>query len=168
MTSFEIVLNLKAYHEATLEKAHYLASELLIFLSKYKGKNITFSLAPNIIDMQVLHQNFPTLHLIAPHVDAIKEGKQTGWVPSSIISRLGIDTTILNHTEHRLSFSEMPDIIYRLKEQSLNVIACCQTIEEAQELQKAEPYAIAFELHALMGSGKSILQEEVMVRECVS
>jgi triosephosphate isomerase len=159
MAPFEIVLNLKAYHESTLEKAQYLASELHSFLQGYTGENITLSLAPNIIDLQLLHYNFPTLRLIAPHVDAIKEGKQTGWVPASVFRRLGIETTILNHTEHRLSFSEMLDIIHRLKEVSMNVIVCCQSIEEAQELQKAEPYAIAFELPALIGSGKSIMHE---------
>jgi len=163
MKSFTIILNVKAYHESTIEGGKRLCAAIDTFVKIHPKINVDLHVAPNLIDLQLLKLEFPNISLIAQHIDAVSMGKQTGWIPAGIVKRLGIEMTILNHTEHRLKTKEVQRALTHAHETGMKVVVCCQTVLEAKRLLRFHPYAIALEPPELIGSGKSITAYESLV-----
>jgi len=97
-----------------------------------------------------------TVNVVAPHVDPVELGKTTGHVPAQSLMNLGIKYALLNHSEHRVAWDVIVATLASAKAVGLNVIVCCENLEEAKALLPLEPYAISFEDKELIGSGNSI------------
>jgi len=97
-----------------------------------------------------------TLQVFAQHVDYREPGRGTGYVlPESIVGS-GAAGTLLNHSEHKLSLTDVKKTIKRCNEAGLKVILCVSSLREVQQMKKLNPYAMAFEDKKLIATGKSI------------
>ena len=109
-----------------------------------------------------------TLPIYAQHVDYFEPGKSTGYIIPEAIKQAGAKGAIINHSEHRLTFSEIKKTVERCRELELKTIICTSTLKQTEQIKKLNPYAIAFEDPKLIGTGKSItMQKANMVQKFV-
>lgn len=141
-----IVINLKNY------KIGNEALDLIKKIEIYYSKAVV---AVNSIDLTSVVKS-TSLQIIAQHVDFSEAGRGTGQtIPESIINA-GASGSLLNHSEHKISISEIKKTIKRCNEVGLKLIICSSSLKEIQELKKLNPYALAFEDKKLIATGKSI------------
>ncbi len=100
--------------------------------------------------------NITTLPVYAQHVDYRQQGKGTGYIIPEELEQTGAVGSLLNHSEHKISFQQIKKTGERCNELGLKLIICTSTLKETQSLIKFKPYAIAFEDSTLIASGKSI------------
>lgn len=149
-----LFLNLKNYPESVgpgLIKLLQAAAEI----SKTEPKTEVF-LAPNQLELVAVHKDFAGVKFCAQHVDNKTLGSTTGWVPAEMIAQLGIGYSIYNHSEHRVWDDNIVTNIKEIQAKGVRLIVCCENEQEAEKLLEAEPFAIAFEVKELIGSGQSI------------
>ena len=72
------------------------------------------------------------------------------------LKKLGVQGTLLNHSEHRIKFGEIRKKLVECKKIRFKVIACAGSVLEAKKIKKLDPWAIAYEDPKLIGTGKSI------------
>lgn len=96
------------------------------------------------------------LKVFAQHVDFVEGERATGFVLPEGVKKVGGVGSLLNHSEHRLSFGDLKRSIDRCKKVELKTIVCASSLREVKRVLKLNPYAIAFEDSKLVGSGKSI------------
>ncbi len=72
------------------------------------------------------------------------------------VKNAGAVGSLLNHSSHRIFFSNIKKTIRRCNKIGLKLIVCASSINEARKIMKLKPYAIAFEDPKLIGTGKSI------------
>ena len=98
------------------------------------------------------------LKVFAQHVNNKESGSTTGYVTPEAIKAVGAKGTVLNHSEHRLPFHILKEIMEKCEKHKLKTLVCVETIGEMKKIKrlKNKPYAIAFEDPYLIGTGKSI------------
>lgn len=101
-----------------------------------------------------------TLPVYAQHVDYFEPGKSTGYILPEAIKQAGAKGSIINHSEHKLTFSEIKKTVERCRELELKTIICASTLKQTEQIKKLNPYAIAFEDPKLIGTGKSITMQK--------
>ena len=147
-----LVINLKNYKigkdiEEVVKKVELYYNKAILAVPATELKEIAKSVGPN---MQVYAQ----------HVDFSEMGRGTGKViPESIIS-CGAVGSLLNHSEHKLKLAEIKKTVKRCNEIGLKLIVCVSNVNEAKEIAKLNPYALAFEDKALIATGKSITEHK--------
>src|SRR3989344_4326312 len=107
------------------------------------------------LDIPLIVKN-TSLAVWAQHVDHAEAGRGTGFIiPEQLIS-LGVQGSLLNHSEHRVPLATIRKTVQRANEVGLKLIVCASSLVEVQQLIKLNPYAIAFEDKKLIATGKSI------------
>lgn len=141
-----IVINLKNY------KIGNSALDLVQKIGLYCGRAIV---AVSAVDLKEVVKN-TNLQVFAQHVDYRELGRGTGYViPESLVGA-GAVGSLLNHSEHKMTMSDIKKVIKRCNEVGLKLIICVSTLKQAQQIKKLNPYAIAFEDKKLIATGKSI------------
>ncbi len=152
-----IILNLKNYVESTGANLAPIIKDLEAAALALPGLANIVSISPAMYD---LHQALATssqIKVMAPHVDAKNVGSTTGWAPAESIRTIGIEYSLLNHSEHRFAdWTELESTIKFAQEKGLKLVVCCENLAEAEKLLALQPYAIAFEDKDLIGTGNSI------------
>lgn len=152
-----LIINFKAYREA-FAKGHEIA-EYAAALSKKSGVSII--IAPPFTMLKELNG---TVKTIAQGMDEEDPGAFTAHITWFELKNSGISGTLLNHSEERYSYSKGGDIAYgELKEAvdkcasaGLETYVCVQNLEEAAEVSKMNPTAIAYEPPELIGGEVSV------------
>jgi len=160
-----IILNLKNYTESTT--AHLW--NLLDALDKVVNDRAEFKeklfVAPSAVFLMLAKEKYPNLNFVAQHVDAKGPGSTTGWIPADVLLSNDINYTILNHSEHRV----LPEnYVSDLQIKGLKVIACCESVDEANIFLESGAFAIAYEPRDLIGSGISVTTRPEAVSEFVN
>ncbi len=144
-----IVINFKNYK--TGSEALKLAKQI----EKYLPKAI---ICPATIDIELISQK-TKLKVFSQHAD-IKEGnKTTGYNTLKTLKKAGISGTLINHSEHPLSATNIYKTIIVSKKLKLKSIVCTPTLRNMKmilTIKKVKPHAIAFEDPKLISTGKSI------------
>ena len=98
------------------------------------------------------------LNVFAQHINDKDDGSTTGFVTVESIKSVGAKGTLLNHSEHKLPFSVLHNLIKRCNEKNLKAIVCLESLSDVKWIlrQHHKPYAIAYEDVKLIGSGKSV------------
>tara|TARA_Y100000310_G_scaffold343564_1_gene451827 strand:+ start:5465 stop:6112 length:648 start_codon:yes stop_codon:yes gene_type:complete len=146
-----IVVNFKNY------KFGKVALELAKSIEKNLGKVVV---CVNFVDISEIVSN-TKLKVFSQHVDLGEIGKGTGFILPEAVEQVGGVGTLLNHSEHRISFREISKTLKRCEEVGLKVIVCVESLREARKVKKLKPYAIALEDKELVGTGKSITEFKV-------
>ncbi|MBI2565189.1 triosephosphate isomerase [Candidatus Woesearchaeota archaeon] len=145
-----LVINFKTYKEASGEKAINLAKKLENIKSKH-----TIILCPQQIDIALLAKN-TTLPIFVQHADFVEKGQTTGWIPTESVKKAGAQGTLLNHSEHKLSFNQLKKTVEIARSFRLKIIICAATPDEAKNIALLKPDFIAIEPPELIGGNISV------------
>ena len=151
-----ICINLKTYLNNSGEKTKAIFNEIERFFHDFPQFKDNFAFCPNNFQLESIEKTNPNLNIIAQNVDAIELGKTTGWVPAELLNLIGVKYTLFNHSEHRIYDDKILEKIEFINKFGINVIVCCENIDEALYILKAKPYAIAYEPPELIGSDISV------------
>ena len=149
------IINCKNYEEIAGEKIIKLAKIAEKISKKYK---IKIAIAPP-------HHLIPLITkfgiiVLAQHLDDKKVGSTTGFMIPEIIKKSKIDGSIINHSEHRITESEIKNLVKRLKKLKLKTIVCVKNVSEAKKYAKINPTFIAIEPPELIVTGRAISTEK--------
>lgn len=98
------------------------------------------------------------LEVYAQSLDPIETERGTGQITAKAIKSAGAKGVIVNHSENRISMSEIGKILEICEGEHLKVVVCVESLREAKKVVKLGPpiEAIALEDPKLVGSGMSI------------
>lgn len=152
-----VILNLKNYFETTGANLPKVIEAVEKVFDQEPALIDKLAISPAPYDLHLAKTIAKRLQVVSPHVDAKKAGSTTGWVPAESLKALGVEMSILNHSEHRFSdWQLLEQHITEVQAAEVNLIVCCENLDEAQKLIELKPYGIAFEDKDLIGSGNSI------------
>ncbi|MBD3328877.1 triose-phosphate isomerase [Candidatus Dojkabacteria bacterium] len=155
-----IIFNLKTYPTTTGKMFVETAEDIIQAISDIPAIQDHVYVCPTQTDLSKAVLDFPELNIIAQHVDFMSSGKTTGWTPVEVLKDLGVEMTLLNHSEHRAASIELlKEHVKFVQNSGIKVLVCCENINEAELLLEAEPYAISYEPAHLIGTGKSLTRE---------
>jgi len=132
---------------------NYKTGKEALKLAKKLHKRGGFIGAVNYLDIQELSKT--KLPIFAQHVDLSKK-VLTGFIFAEQIKKAGAKGTLLNHSEHRISFNEIKQTLKECSEYRLRVVVCVPNLSEAKKVIKLKPWAMAYEDPELIATGKSI------------
>lgn len=97
-----------------------------------------------------------TNHLIitVQHMDGLTVGPGMGYILPEGLAKAGVQATFLNHAEHPVGVNQLVTIMKRAKELGILVIACADSIAEAQAIATLKPDVMVCEPTELIGTGK--------------
>lgn len=157
-----ILVNFKAYREATGEKAGEIAEKI----RKAAGRDCQVAVAAQAADIRRLED--VELPVFAQHVDAVDPGSHTGHVLPEAVAEAGASGTIINHSEKRLEPGNMGEAVTRAREAGLATVVCAKSPAECEEFSSLEPDFIAYEPPELIGGDVSVSESKPdMIEEAV-
>jgi len=147
-----IVLNFKAYKEASGKKALKLAKIAEKVSKKYK---IDIFVAPQFLDIPLLTKNVE-IPILAQHVDDVEEGRFTGSVSFESLKEYGVYGSLINHSEKKVPIEKIERIIKISKKHGIKIFALASNLREAERIAKLSPYSLSYEPPELIASGKAV------------
>lgn len=160
-----LILNFKNYKESTEENAEKLLliiNEVITEYPEYKDK---IMVAASILDIVTLKNEFPKINIISQHVENKIEQNTTGWLTSENLLDNGIQYSLYNHSEHRVWSENIVDDIKKIQSSKLNLIVCCENLDEAAIILDANPFAIAYEPKDLIGTDISVTTRPEIIKQ---
>jgi len=149
-----LVTNFKTYPESTGENALKLA-KIHEQVAK-TGKNIIIAVQP--VDISIVSKlNIP---VFAQHVDAIKQGRSTGYITPESVKAAGATGAMLNHSEHPMKPWDIEKAIKLCKKAGLKTLVFVSDLSEATDLKSHRPDYMAYEVPELVGTGRPISKEK--------
>lgn len=102
------------------------------------------------------------------HVDAVEQGKNTGWITREEVEEAGALGTLLNHSEHKLDPELLAKTMALIGGFAFEACVCAAGAEEAARIAELGPDYIAYEPPELVGSrDKSVASEKPEIIEKV-
>ena len=144
-----IVINFKNY------KSGKEALDLARKIEKYLPKAI---ICPSTIEIELISQK-TKLKIFAQHADFQEGDKTTGYNLLKSLKKAGISGTLINHSEHPESLTNIYKLCIISKKLNLKTIVCTPNLRNMKSIlnnKKVKPFAIAFEDPKLISTGKSI------------
>jgi triosephosphate isomerase len=148
------VINCKNYEEISGEKIIKFVKTAEKVSKKYKVK---IAIAPPQHLIGAIKSSIP---ILAQHVDDSKIGSTTGFVIPELLKKSKVKGSLINHSEHRISSSEIQKLVSKLKELKMMSIVCVKDVAEVKKYVKLNPDYIAIEPPELIGSGKAVSKEK--------
>ena len=149
------VINCKNYEEVAGDKIIKFVKTAEKISKKYKIK-VAVSPPQHLIGLV----SKSTIPILAQHIDDSKVGSTTGFVIPELLKKSGVSGSLINHSEHRISSSEIQRLIIKLKELKMTSILCVKDVAEVKKYVKLNPDYIAIEPPELIGSGKAVSTEK--------
>lgn len=146
-----IFVNFKTYQEGTGEAALSLAK-----ICQGVEKTSGIKIIPIVQTADIFRLASQGLVVWAQHVDGVDFGSYTGQVLSKSLLEAGAKGVLLNHSEKKLSFEKVKNILQSLK--GLQSLVCAESIEEGQRLAELKPDFLAYEPPELIGGEISVSQ----------
>jgi len=146
-----IMINFKTYDQASgydAEEIVKICDEVI----KKTGKSI--SCCPQAADIYRCAQyNVP---ILAQHEDTELPGGHTGKITIKSIKENGCDGSLINHSENRISYEKINELVHLLRETDLISVVCVRDVSEAKAVAKLYPDIIAIEPPELIGGDISV------------
>lgn len=146
-----ILINCKTYPEALGKNGLFFARKL----AAVKTKKFDVAIAPSLLTLPFLSLQ-PSFPLFAQHVDLFPPGAHTGSLTVEELKELGVQGTILNHSEKKVLFSVLKQTIKRCQQLKLSVVLCVSTLSEAKKALSLKPDYLAYEPKELIGGSRSV------------
>lgn len=147
-----IIVNFKAYEEATGERAFAMA-RVLERVTRESSVEVCIAASPLDVGALLRETNIP---IFAQHVDGVGFGSKTGQIPAVVAKNAGVSGTLLNHAERRLSSEVLAKTITMCRELGLYTVVCAESPEKVTEIVGYQPDAIAYEPPELIGGTVSV------------
>jgi triosephosphate isomerase len=136
-----IIVNFKAYLEATGKKAVELARQAE---KASRETGICIGVAPQFADISAVAQA-AEIPVFAQHIDPIPPGSYTGHVLAETIKEAGATGTLINHSERQLKLSDIHKIIKLASEKDLVSCVCTNNPSVSAAVAALKPDMIAIE-----------------------
>ena len=143
-----IFVNFKTYPDASGQKAIELARAVCDVSSQ---TGIEIISCPQTIDLKGVVA-ISDHKVWVQHVDLSERGRATGWLPPEIAKEAGAEGTLLNHSEHKLSFQDLSKTVTRCKNVGLKVLIFADSVNEATSVSSLKPDYIGYEPPELIAS----------------
>jgi len=161
MSRNKLIINFKAYEEASGDKAYRLGKA---FEQLDCSDNII--VAPDLVDTSKVSEL--DLKVYSQHVDGKNPGSNTGSVTAESLASSNIQGAIINHSERRLDYEKIKDSVEACKEYDLETVICAQNLDEVEKYSKLEPDCVAFEPPELIGGDTPVSEAEPeIIKEAV-
>jgi triosephosphate isomerase len=147
-----LIINFKNYREVLGENSIRLSMEAGI-ISKEIGLEIIVA-PPAPMLYAVANQS--SIPVYSQKLDNEEEGKSTGALIPESVKKAGCKGSILNHSESRMKYDVIRDLISRMKRNSLSACVCVETVSEMKKMLKLSPEFLAIEPPELIGSGVAV------------
>jgi triosephosphate isomerase len=147
-----IVVNLKTYPEASGRNALAIA-KIADALAKETGKQII--IAPPQTDLALVCSSV-SIPVYSQHVDNVKPGNTTGFVPPEGAKAAGAKGTLINHSEHRLVHADIEELVQRCRALGLVTIVCTNNVSVSKAAAMFHPDFVAVEPPELIGGNVSV------------
>ncbi len=145
-----IVINFKAYKEATGENAVRLAE---LISSQAENSGIRIIIVPQAVDIVRVSDLVETF---AQHIDPFEPGARTGSTLAESVKAAGATGSFLNHSEKRIPPKDIEDGIRILRRLGMESIVCTKDPDEGASYAQFSPDYIAIEPPELIGTGVSV------------
>jgi triosephosphate isomerase (TIM) len=148
-----IFVNFKTYQQATGESSLNLA-KICAEVSQITGVKII----PIVQVADLWRLASQGLEVWAQSADAIDFGAHTGSILPEAALMAGAKGFLLNHSEKKLSSSDLEKFLTKLKIKNVQTLVCAENIEEAQGIIGFQPTFLAYEPSELIGGQISVSQ----------
>jgi triosephosphate isomerase len=145
------IINFKTYPEATGKNAVRLA-KICDKTAKQKKARIIICLQP----ADICISKKISIPVFAQHIDPVEAGQTTGYVVAEDVKADGAVGTLLNHSEHKISFDKLKKAVGICRKNKLKIVICASTPAEAFRVSKLKPDYIAIEPPELIGGKISV------------
>ena len=150
-----LITNFKTYQEATGTRALELAKSHELLANELK---VNLAIAAQAVDLQMLAAGV-SIPVLSQHVDPVSHGAYTGHLAPDVLKPLGVDGSLLNHSERRLPVEVIGECVAKLRAFGMFVVICAETANEgAQLMQQFNPDYVAIEPPELIGGDVSVSQ----------
>ncbi len=152
MRGFLLAVNFKTYIEATGKRAIELA-KVAEEVSRETG--VIIIVAPQFTDIEPVSKTVD-IPVFSQHIDSINAGAHTGHVLAEAVKSAGAEGSLLNHSEKRISTSDIAGIVKLCADADLQSLVCADTTQASVEIAGMLPDMLAIEPPELIGTGISI------------
>ncbi len=149
------VINCKNYEEISGDKILKFVKTAEKVSKKYKVK---IAIAPPQHLVGLVANS--SILILSQHIDDSKVGSTTGFVIPELLKKSKVKGSLINHSEHRISSTEIQKLVLKLKELKMISILCVKDVAEVKKYSKLNPDYIAIEPPELIGSGKAVSKEK--------
>lgn len=147
-----LITNFKCYQESTGARAVELA-KLHERVANELGVNV--AVVGMSLDLYMLAMSV-SIPVLAQHLDGVGWGAYTGLVPVEVARSVGIDGAMLNHSERRISDSDIERALERMKAQNMLSLVCAENLEEGARFAAMGADFVAIEVPELIGGDVSV------------
>jgi triosephosphate isomerase len=147
-----LLLNLKAYPGCLGEDALTLGRALQ---ARSVRARVAAALAPAGPDLGRLSRSLK-IPVLAQHTDPFEPGARTGFTVAEAVAAAGARGSLVNHSEHPLSYQDAATVVRRLRESRLTPVVCAPTVAAARRLARLKPPYLAIEPPELIGGDRSV------------
>lgn len=151
------IVNYKTYPQGSGDGAVQLTQKLM---SVALPADLKLVVCPQAADIYRVRERFPDAEIWAQHVDLIEAGRATGWTSIETLLMAGISGTIINHSEHELSYEEAVGTVQLAKEHKITSCLAVGDAQMADKLLETKSEVLAFEPPELVGSGQSLMSTD--------
>ena len=146
-----LMINFKTYEQASGFDAEEI-TKVCRKVSEETGKAI--ACCPQATDIYRCAQY--QIPIFAQHEDTEEPGGHTGKITLKAIKENGAIGSLINHSENRLSFEKINQLIHLFRQEDLISVVCVRDKEEAVSVAKLYPDLIAIEPPELIGGDVSV------------
>lgn len=147
-----LITNFKAYKQSTGANAVELA-KLHERMARELGVNL--AIVGQAMDLSMLASSV-SIPVLAQHVDGGGYGPYTGSVPVEIAKSLGVDGSLLNHSERRLSDEQIRMALEDMKQLGMLSLVCAENEQEGHKFAEMGADFVAVEPPELIGGDISV------------
>lgn len=156
-----VILNFKTYLESSGQKALDLANALE---SAGEESGVTMVAVPQAIDIYRIKEE-TSIPVLSQHIDAVSPGGHTGSNLFENFVASGMDGTLLNHSECRMTLADIAEVVKKTKEAELISCVCTNNIETSVAAATLAPTYVAVEPPELIGTGIPVSKADPEVVE---
>lgn len=147
-----IITNFKAYEESTGAKALELAKVHELLANEI---SVNLAIAGGALDLSVLAAGV-SIPVLAQHIDGVGYGANTGQIPAEIARGIGVDGSLLNHSERRISDTEIMRALEDMRAMDMLSVVCAENIHEGKKYADMGADFVAIEPSELIGGEISV------------
>ncbi|MBI5347097.1 MAG: triosephosphate isomerase [Candidatus Aenigmarchaeota archaeon] len=150
-----IIVNFKAYREATARDAEALAK----MIEKY--------CIVAVQNADIYRVSRIARKVYAQHIDPVGYGAFTGHDTAYCLKENGASGVIINHSEDQMPMDSIKKAVEIAREAGLETVVCIRTPELVKKVSNFKPDFIAYESPELIGSGISVTTRPDTIKKVI-
>ncbi|MCA9459937.1 MAG: triose-phosphate isomerase, partial [Nanoarchaeota archaeon] len=128
---FKLLINLKAYREASAGEVLKFANIVNELSKEAEKKDVQLILCVNSLDLRNLVNMKANVY--AQHIDACDYGANTGFLVPDLVKSAGALGSLINHSEHRIDFDLVEKTVDISKKIGLEICVCVKDDGEVKK-----------------------------------